>query len=265
VLILHHYPSSVCAQKVRLVLEEKRLDWTPVVVDIHAGEQFRPAYLRLNPAAVVPTLEHDGNVIVESTVINEYLEDAFPDTPQLRPGDPVAQARMRLWTQRLDGGLHQACGMLTGAANAAQRADTIRRSGLSVEAYLAGIPDKGRRDRLRIALEQGPAAPAVLEAVRHYAATLAAMDEALAAGPWLAGSEYSLADAGVTPYVERLLRLGMAELFERHARVHDWYLRVRARPSHERAIARFDVPERIAALHEGGTAAWRELAPRLAA
>ena len=44
-----------------------------------AVDQFDPAYLKLNPKAVVPTIVHDGIVVTESTVIGEYLEDVFPD------------------------------------------------------------------------------------------------------------------------------------------------------------------------------------------
>jgi glutathione S-transferase len=52
-------------------------------------------YRRKNPLGKIPALEVDGVVIPESTVICEYLEDAFP-TPSLRPADPLACAKMRL-------------------------------------------------------------------------------------------------------------------------------------------------------------------------
>ena len=106
-LELHHANTSVCAQKVRLVLAEKELDWTGHVIDIRRGEQFDPAYLKLNSKAVVPTLIHDGAVIVESSVIDEYLDDAFA-APPLKSEDPLARARMRLWVKAIDDGLHAA-------------------------------------------------------------------------------------------------------------------------------------------------------------
>ena len=80
-LELYHHGSSVCAAKVRLVLAEKNLEWTGHYLDILAGEQFNPDYLKLNPKAVVPTLIHDGEVITESTIICEYIDDAFTDLP----------------------------------------------------------------------------------------------------------------------------------------------------------------------------------------
>ena len=66
-LELYHHGSSVCAAKVRFVLMEKGIAWESHYLDILKGEQFHPDYLKLNPMAVVPTLVHDGVVLVEST------------------------------------------------------------------------------------------------------------------------------------------------------------------------------------------------------
>jgi len=96
-LRLYHYWSSVCSQKVRMCLAEKGLDWESRHVDIFAFENYEPAYTSLNPKAVVPTLDHDGNILIESNVILEYLEDVFPNAVRLRPDDPFARSTMRLW------------------------------------------------------------------------------------------------------------------------------------------------------------------------
>ena len=64
-ITLYHHGSSVCAGKVRLVLAEKSVPWEGVYIDILRGDQFDPAYVKLNPKAVVPTLVDDGKVIVE--------------------------------------------------------------------------------------------------------------------------------------------------------------------------------------------------------
>ena len=71
---LYHHGSSVCAGKVRFALGEKNLAWQGHYLDILRGDQFAPEYQKLNPKAVVSTLVHDGNVIVESTIINEYID-----------------------------------------------------------------------------------------------------------------------------------------------------------------------------------------------
>ena len=62
----------------------KGLTWEPAKVDLFKAEQYDPKYLKLNPKGVVPTLVHDGKAIIESTLICEYLDDAFPE-PRLIP------------------------------------------------------------------------------------------------------------------------------------------------------------------------------------
>ena len=82
-LELYHNDMSTCSQKARLALAEKGLDWASHHMRLRAGDQHKPEYLALNPNGVVPTLVHDGAVIIESTVINEYLDDEFA-APALR-------------------------------------------------------------------------------------------------------------------------------------------------------------------------------------
>ena len=96
-LELYHYDRSTAAQKIRIALAEKALEWESRIVNTKVGvrEHLKPEYLRLNPRGLVPTLVHDGHPIRESQVILEYLEDAFPEH-SLRPENPVERAEMRL-------------------------------------------------------------------------------------------------------------------------------------------------------------------------
>ena len=107
--------SRACAAKVRFALGEKNLARQGHYLDILKGDQFAPEYRKLNSKAVVPTLVHDGNVIVEFTVINEYIDETFPDVP-LKPRAAVERAEMRLWTKAVDENLHPACGEITFAS-----------------------------------------------------------------------------------------------------------------------------------------------------
>jgi len=81
-LELYHSINSVCAQKIRLALNEKKPACTEHLMKLN-GDQFDPAYLKLNPNGVVPTLIHDGQAITESAVILYYLDEVFPN-PSLR-------------------------------------------------------------------------------------------------------------------------------------------------------------------------------------
>ena len=100
-LTLYDFGNSVCCQKVRITMRAKGLDWESVKVDLFKAEQYDPKYLKLNPKGIVPTLVHDGKAIIESTLICEYLDDAFPN-PRLVPADPWLRTRMRLWSKMVD-------------------------------------------------------------------------------------------------------------------------------------------------------------------
>ena len=80
-LELYNHDMSVCAAKVRFAMAEKGLEYTSHMVNLLTREHKAPKYLALNPNGVVPTLVHNGHVIYESTIINEYLEEKFPQTP----------------------------------------------------------------------------------------------------------------------------------------------------------------------------------------
>ena len=89
-LELYHNINSVCAQKVRIALNEKGEAAKEHLLTLQ-GDQNDPAYMKLNPNGVVPTLVHDGNVITESSLILYYIDDAFSNPP-LMPKAPVARS-----------------------------------------------------------------------------------------------------------------------------------------------------------------------------
>ena len=102
---LYHNPMSSCSQKVRLVLAEKKLPYEGEILDLQKGAQFSEEYLRLNPNALVPTLIDDGATFIESTLINEYLDDQYPEQ-RLCPETPEQRYRMRLFCRVLDDLVH---------------------------------------------------------------------------------------------------------------------------------------------------------------
>ncbi len=104
-LKLYDFPESVCCQKVRLVLAEKGISFSEEPVPLDQGAQFDPAFLKLNPKAIVPVAVHGDRVVTESSIINEYLEDFFAG-PSLLPDDPYGRARSRYWSLQVDQGIH---------------------------------------------------------------------------------------------------------------------------------------------------------------
>ena len=210
-LVLHHASLSSCSQKVRLVLAEKGLDFESKEIDLIGGGQHAPDYVKLNPNHVVPTLIHDGAVLIESTLINEYLDDAFPGMP-MRPADPVARHAMRLWVKRIDEQVHPAAGVLTYAIGprviALQQPPEVR------EAAIEAIPDPARRALRRSVIEHGVQAPEFAGALRRFIELIDDMESALSSGRWLTGREFGLADAAALPYVLRLDHLAMTPLLD---------------------------------------------------
>jgi glutathione S-transferase len=99
--VLEHYHNinSVCAQKVRIALREKRLEVKERLLTLR-GDQHDPAYRKLNPNGVVPTLVHDGKPIIESSLILYYLDEAFPRTAA--DAAPAASAPSRADVQQAD-------------------------------------------------------------------------------------------------------------------------------------------------------------------
>ena len=78
-LTLYHNGPSTCSQKVRLILELKNLSYNSKEVNLLAGEQHDPEYVKLNPNHVVPTLVTKNAVLIESNLILEYTKGCFQD------------------------------------------------------------------------------------------------------------------------------------------------------------------------------------------
>lgn len=223
---LYHNNMSVCSQRVRLVLREKGLDPVEHHLDLRVGESHTPEYLTLNPNGVVPTLIDQGHPIIESSVICEYLDEAYPNPP-MRPDDALSRARMRLWTIRPDAGLHHACGTISIAL--AFRHQMAEARGKQFD----NRPNADETEYYRRIAREGLDAPGVPEAVRYYDKTLNDMNASLEVAPWLAGGVYSLAEVTMIPYVVRLEHLNLTWLWEAHRpSIRRWLERCKARSNY---------------------------------
>src|SRR5687768_8202538 len=98
-LKLYHAEPVANSLKTLISFKEKGLAFESVYIDLHKFQQHEPWFVAVNAEGQVPVLEHDGQIITHTTVIAEYLEDAFPDAPPLRPGDALGKARMRYWNK----------------------------------------------------------------------------------------------------------------------------------------------------------------------
>lgn len=260
-LELYTHPMSPCAQKVRLVLAEKGLEWTKHHVELSQKENLHPEYLKLNPLGVVPTLVHDGRPVIESSIICEYLDDAYP-APSLKPATPYQRANMRLWMKHMDNKLHPSCGALQWPL--VMRPALMEKSEAEREALLARIPEKPRRERQKRLVKLGLEAPDVVDAVHVYRKTILDMEAALAEHAWMVSDGFTLADVCLAPYFQTILQFGWSRMYEDCPRVGDWFARCRARESYEGSVTRDFPPEVQIDLLAKGEPAWRTISTHLA-
>ena len=159
-LRLHSYWRSSAAYRVRLALEYKGLpfDYLPVHLLRGGGEQFGADYLRINPQSRVPALEVDGEVLTQSMAILEWLEEQFPDTPRLLPGQR-ARARAGAQPRAADRRRHPAAAEHGRGALPARAARLLRRAGARTGCANGSAAGCGRWSSAWIASRHRPLLP----------------------------------------------------------------------------------------------------------
>jgi glutathione S-transferase len=233
-LELWHATHSTCSQKVRIGLAEKRLPWKSHFVDLRRFQHLEPDFLALNPAAMVPVLKDGGRVIRESLVINEYLDDAYPE-PRLRPRSALERARMREWTFYIAEEPTWAVKVPSFQKNI--RPELAGKYGdAEIEAIAAKMPNRETAARWVKAVKQGFSEAEISASMDRLARTLDRMERALAGSPWLAGEEYSLADVDMAPFVHRIAALGAPAMIDARPAAADWYARMRGRDAFRAAM-----------------------------
>jgi len=227
-LTLYNFPQSTCSQKVRLVLWEKGLGFEDRIVDHKRREHLGEAYLALNPNGVVPTLVHDDAVIIDSSVIVEYLDEVFPETP-MSMADAVGRAHLRKWLRYFEE-------VPTPAIRVPSFNNYLvkRYAALSDEAYRRMADSHPMRKHFYRRLGKTRFGDAETEeAMDRLDQTLERMETVLADGrPWLMGERLTIADACVMPTIDRMRDMGFTEMWrDSRPNVAAWYARYADRPA----------------------------------
>jgi glutathione S-transferase len=92
---LYHAVPSSNSDRVKIALDEKGLAYEGIKLDLARRDQKTPEHLQRNPYGKVPVIDDGGNVLFESCIINEYLDEKYPDPP-LMPKDPYLRGRGRV-------------------------------------------------------------------------------------------------------------------------------------------------------------------------
>jgi glutathione S-transferase len=227
--VLYNAPQSTCSQRVRYVLHAKGLAFDEHKLDLFRGDQLKPEYLALNPNGVVPTLLHDGSPVTDSAVIVEYLEDIFPDVAPLRPRDPLRAAEMRAMMRFIDEVPTPAVRMPSY-----NLAFLPHYQAMTAEEFQALCDSKPLRREFLMKMgrtgfpqaDMDEAMGRLRRGVDRMAAWIAK-----SGGPWLMGTDLTLADISVMPVIVRLDDLALAEIWDRHPAVAAWLEAIRATPA----------------------------------
>ena len=188
---LYFAKASTFSQRTRVVLLEKGIDFTPIEIDL----QNKPdGYAQISHYGKVPAIKHGEVEIYESAIINEYLDEVFPEPPLL-PHDPANKAIARIW-------IDYANTRLVPAFNKFLRGKDSQEQ------------EQGRREFTEVLLyiEQ----------------------EGLGKGDYLLGDQFSLVDISFYPWFERLPLLEHFRKFTLPAetpRLQTWWNLVRDRSS----------------------------------
>jgi len=224
-------PTSTCCCKVHLTIIEKGQEVTEREVNVHKHQNLTEEYLQINRDGMVPTLLHDGAIVVESSVIMRYLDRTFTDPP-LTPCNPIEAMRMDLLLKDLDEKYHSAIAFVSFSEASRDISGNLTDAAqIRLESF-DDIPEPQRREERRKSVLLGLLSDEGRRACGFLETMIKDLDAALEMGPYLAGNSYSLADAALTPYVHRLWLLGCDELWVReYPRVEKWYERIKMRPS----------------------------------
>src|SRR5216683_3331419 len=226
---LYNAPQSTCSQRVRFVLNAKGLAFDEVKLDLLAGDQLKPDYLALNPNGVVPTLDHDGAIVIDSSVIIEYLDEVVPTPESFTPRDPVMRARMRALMRFID-----------EMPAAAVRVPTFnlaflpRFAAMSEEEFLASAESKPLRKEFMLSMgRKGFPDKDMNAALDRMRRTYERMEASIDAsgGPFLQGPRPTLADVAVMPAIVRMDDLGLAHMWADRPALGRWYDAIRAHPA----------------------------------
>lgn len=238
-ITLYNFPVSTCSQKVKMALNEKQVPFTNYEVDWRAEEHLSDWYLKMNPNGVVPTLKHGERIVIDSSVINEYLEDVFPQHPLL-PREPYARAKVRAWRQYIDE--VPTVSIRIPSFNLV----ILKRMSQKTDAEFEAAAEKRplRKHFYQKMSRQGFSQAEFDQALERLRQTLERMERALEQSEWVASDSFGIADISLMPTIVRLDDLNLAHLWSDLPGVTNWYRRAQGRPSFEATFypgARFRV------------------------
>lgn len=229
-LTLYNAPQSTCSQRVRFVLNAKGLSFEEHKLDLFAGDQLRPDYLKINPNGVVPALVHGDAIVVDSAVIIEYLDEVFPEPGRLVPEAPAERARMRSLMRFIDE-------VPTPAVRVPSYNLAFLRHfrAMTEEEFVALAESKPLRKEFLLKMgRKGFPQEEMDVSLDRLSRGIKRMDETIAAhgGPWLLGGSLTLADIAVMPVVVRMADINLSYMWRDKPRIAAWLREIQSHPAY---------------------------------
>ncbi len=231
---LYNFPQSTCSQKVRLVLWEKGIEFLDRPIDSKAQEHLSSWYLKLNPNGVVPTIEHNGAIIIDSSVIIEYLDEVYDSVP-LIPIDPIGRAHMRKWLRYFEEVPTPAIRVPSFNQYLSKRFDKL--SDAEFKDFVDSHPIRKHFFK-KMRKEQGFDDFETENAIDRLRQTLRVMERGLTSsgGPWLMGANLTLADYCIAPTLDRMADLGYAWVWDEFSKVGAWFENIQSRDAYRKTF-----------------------------
>lgn len=231
-LELYHGEPTADSLKLLICLNEKGLGWTGHYVDAAGFEQWSEAHRRLAPQGQVPVLVDDGEVMNDSALALQYLDEAYP-TPRLSPSDPVGWYDTQAWIYTIEAALGPNVGLLGWTAATTPEAREAYRQ------KLAAVPGRQKPAGWAAVVADAEVSEDQLANARErIGQAVDRIEQALEATGWLIGEQYSIADIDTFAFAHSLPRL-LPDLVNatRTPRLMAWLERIGGRPAVAQALA----------------------------
>jgi len=231
---LLHFMGSSCSQKIRIFLNLKGIDWVSHHVDLTKRENLDVWFMCINPRGLVPVLVHNGDVIIESNDILEYLELHFP-SPTLIPSKASAEVHELLVAEN---DLHldlRAISMryLFDVQKAIRSDEEFQSYDNKGSGTVNGLPDAHKEVELafhqEVKVNNGVPDDRIRQAASQFRNAFSQMDARLENHEYLMGNDISVLDIAWFIYAARLTACGYP-ISALHENLSRWYAGLNERP-----------------------------------
>ena len=249
-LELYHYSESLCSQKARIGLAEKRLPYKShhiMICDVNADcQNLSPEYLQVNPRGLVPTLVHKGEPVFDAHRIIKYVDEQYPTSGvRLWPSDKQREQIANFWFEEamlkedlpMDGNF----GLAVGSISLPILVHTLRRQPLKIlQARMATHPLRQNAEIFLNLHQHGVASPEAHEKVLNLLTDgMLRVERQLArsGGPWMLG-DFSITDVTMMAVFHRFEDVRLDAIFAEPSlrKTADYWQRLQQRPSYREAV-----------------------------